>query len=1115
MQQIADWLEKLGMSEYAQRFAENGIGFAALRHLTDQDLKDIGVLLGHRRIMLAAIQELGSPAAAQPVTAELKPRDTAERRQVTVMFSDLVGSTALSARLDPEDMREIISAYHRCCAEQITKAGGFVAKYMGDGVLAYFGYPRAHEDDAERGVRAGLGLIEAVPTLRVAGHDAALQVRVGIATGLVVVGDLIGEGAAQEQGVVGETPNVAARLQVLAEPGKVVISHSTRRLTGGMFEYHDLGRQVLKGLSDPTQAWQVLGPSTVESRFEAQRGAVLTPLVGREEELKLLLRHWQQARAGEGSVVLISGEPGIGKSRIVQSVIERLGAEPYTRLRQFCSPHHQDTALHPTITQLERAAGLRRGDTHQERLEKLETVLAQATNDLSEVVPLVAALLSIPTEDRYPSLNLTPQKQKERTLAALMAQVEGLAAGQPVLMAIEDVHWIDPTSLELLGLLIDRVAKMPVLLIITFRPEFASPWTDRAHVTLLSLNRLSPPQRAQMIIRVTSGKRLPKEITDQIIDRTDGVPLFIEELTKAVVESGMIEATKGEYVVNAPGSPLSIPTSLHASLLARLDRLAPVREVAQLGAAIGRQFSHELISALALMPQQRLDDALSQLVGAELIFQSGTPPDAVYTFKHALVQDAAYSTLLRSRRQQLHAHIAATLERQFPEIVATQPQLMAQHCAEAGLADKAVGYSLKAGHQAVARSALAEAAAQLRKGLKLIAAIADSRSQLQYELDLQMALGPALLATKGFAASEVGDTFARARTLAEQLDRPEYQVPLLYGLRLYHTVRSEFELGLTFADKMTQIGEARADRAVQLLGLRCRGEVDLYMGDFVAARAFFEQCHDMRDPTIRAVYATVAAEEQYTVMLGQLSVTLTYLGYLDQARSLRNEALLEARRLKHPYALVVMLTFAYWAAIASRSAADAKQYADEQIALATEHGFEYYLGIARVTSGWSSVASGQASDGLALVEEGLAAARETGAVFSIAYCLMMLAQGYAAMGRPKEALKHLASATELVEKNDERVWEPELDTVRGELIAMMGDRVAAEEAFQRSLTVSRNVSAKLIELRASTRLARLWRDQGKRTEARELLAPIYGWFTEGFDTLDLKQGKALLDELTS
>jgi class 3 adenylate cyclase len=546
------------------------------------------------------------------------------------MFVDLVGSTALSARLDQEDMREIIRAYHRCCAEQITKAGGFVAKYMGDGVLAYFGYPQAHEDDAERAVRGALALIEAVPKLPTE-HDAMLQVRIGISTGLVVVGDLIGEGTAQEQGVVGDTPNLASRLQSLAEPGQVVISNSTRRLTSGMFEYHDLGRATLKGLADPVQAWQVLGVSTVESRFEAQHGSALTPLVGREEELELLLRRWQHAKAGDGSVVLISGEPGIGKSRIVEAVFERLGTEPFTRLRQFCSPQHQDTALYPTITQLERAAGFRREDTDEQRLDKLEAVLAQATNDLSEAAPLLAQLLSLPTGDRYPRLDLTPQKRKEKTFNALIAQLAGLAARQPEVMVYEDAHWIDPTSLELLDLTVDRVPSLPVLLIITFRPEFTPPWVGRPQVMLLSLSRLPHRQRGEMLSRLTGGKALPREIADQIVERTDGVPLFIEELTKAVVESGELADAGDFYTATRSLSPLAIPTTLHASLLARLDRLAPVREVAQIGAALGRHFSHELISAVAPKPQKQLDDALAQLVSAELVFRRGTPPDASST----------------------------------------------------------------------------------------------------------------------------------------------------------------------------------------------------------------------------------------------------------------------------------------------------------------------------------------------------------------------------------------------------------------------------------------------------------------------------------------------------
>jgi len=565
MRQIADWLKKLGMSEYAERFAENDIDIAVLRHLTDQDLKDIGVSLGHRRKMLAAIGELAAdtPVTPQP-PAVTEPQDTAERRQLTVMFCDLVGSTALSARLDPEDLRGIIGSYHRCCTELVEHNGGFVAKYIGDGVLVYFGYPQAHEHDAERAVRAGLALVEAVPKLETAA-TAPLQVRVGIATGLVVVGDLIGEGAAQEQAVVGETPNLAARLQGLAEPGAVVISSSTRGLTGGLFEYRDLGTVALKGFAENVPAWQVLGAGATQSRFEALHAT--TPLVGRDEEIDLLMRRWEQAKLGEGHVVLISGEPGIGKSRIAETVVERLRSEPHTRLRYFCSPHHQDSALYPTVTQLERAAGFRREDTTEQRLDKLEAMLSQATNDLGDDVPLLAALLSIPTGDRYPPLNLSPQKQKEKTLKALLAQVEWRAKRDPVLMVLEDAHWIDPTSRELFDLTIDQVPTMPVLVIITFRPEFTPPWIGRPHVSLLSLNRLPPRRGTEMIAGLTAGKALPKEIADQIVDRTDGVPLFIEELTKAVVESGVLTDAGDRYTVAGPLPTLAIPTSLNASLL--------------------------------------------------------------------------------------------------------------------------------------------------------------------------------------------------------------------------------------------------------------------------------------------------------------------------------------------------------------------------------------------------------------------------------------------------------------------------------------------------------------------------------------------------------------------
>jgi class 3 adenylate cyclase len=718
---VAEWLTTVGLPEYAVRFAENDIDLSVLPHLTDQDLKDLGVSLGHRRKMLAGIAELAGAAAraiSHSAPSELMRHDDAERRQLSIMFCDLVGSTMLSTRLDLEDLRAVIGTYHRCCAELIGRNGGFVAKYMGDGILAYFGYPQASEHDAERAVRTGLSLIEAVPNLQTTA-SAPLSVRVGIATGLVVVGDLIGTGGAQEQAVVGETPNLAARLQALAEPGTVVIASSTRDLIGGLFEYRDLGAVPLKGFDQNVQAWQVLGTEAAESRFEALRVAG-APLIGREDEIELLMRRWEQAKTGEGRVILLSGDPGVGKSRVVQALLERLAHEPNARLRYFCSPHHQDSALHPIITQLKRAAGIRRNDSDEQRLTKLEAVLARAADDLGESVPLFAELLNIPIGDRYPPLELTPQSRKEKTLHAQLALAAGLAAQQPVLMVFEDVHWSDPTTRALLEILVDRTPGLRVLLIATFRPEFASPWGDRPHVDLLGLGRLPPGQCARMIGHLTHGKALPREIADQILDRADGVPLFVEELTKTILESGLVREAGNAYLATGLVNPTAIPTTLHASLLARLDRLAPTRDLAQLGAALGRHFSYDLISAVALLPKRQVDESLAQLERAELIFRRGMPPDAEYTFKHALVQDAAYSTMLREKRQQLHARIAIVLEREFPEIRRAQPETLARHCAEAGLTEKAVELYISASQCATGASNNMEAAAHLKRALALV-----------------------------------------------------------------------------------------------------------------------------------------------------------------------------------------------------------------------------------------------------------------------------------------------------------------------------------------------------------------------------------------------------------
>jgi class 3 adenylate cyclase/predicted ATPase len=1112
MQPIAHWLNALGLGQYAQRFADNDINASILRDLTDKDLEKIGVSLGHRKKILRAI------AVLDEVRAPESPRwDEAERRQLTVMFADLVGSTALSTRLDPEDLRKIIGAYQRRCAEVIAKSGGFVARYMGDGILAYFGYPQAHEEDAERAVRAGLELVEAVAKLD-DGAGAALHVRVGVATGLVVVGDLRGEGAAQEHEVVGETPNLAARLQTLAEPDAVVISDSTRRLLGELFENRALGTVSIKGFDAPVPVWQVTGASAVDSRFEALRcGSGETPLVGREEEIELLLRRWQQAKRGDGCVVLISGEAGIGKSRIAQTVLARLSGEPHIRLRYFCSPHHQDSALYPTISRLERAAGFRREDTTEERLDKLEALLAQATNDVSEAAPLIADLLSIPTGGRYPALDLTPPKRKEKTFEALTAQVAGLAARQPVLMVFDDVHWSDPTTRELLDLLIDRVPTLRVLVIITFRPEFTPPWVGPSHVTLLSLSRLAPRQSAEMMMRVTGGKALPKEITEQIIDRTDGVPLFIEELTKSVVESGLVTKSGDGYTVTGPAVPLAIPTTLHASLLARLDRLAPVREVAQIGAALGRHFSHELISAVAAMPQPQLEDAMAQLVRAELIFRRGAPPDAEYTFKHALVQDAAYGTLLRGRRQALQARIAATLERQFPEIVAARPALLARHCAEAGLTKKAINYWRTAGEQAVHRASNREAIGHFRQALALNEKQLPDVERSRTELAILSQLGPALMSVHGRAAAEVGAVFERAGEVARQLESSVDLAPPLAGLWLFHLTRGQFARAEEIVDELFNVARNLDNRDILLQAHHAAWSTGLFRGMFTDARTHVDAGLALYDEARHAEHRFLYLDHDPAVCALSMGALLRWLlGYPNQGIHEEHDAITLARRLQHAPSLANTLSYVGFAQIARGDTAAATATASELLALSGEYGLPQMRGIALMCLGWNMGQTKDVGEGLRYLEQGLAERIQLGLRTLLPFSIGLLAETHLKAQRYAEGIEQVNLALAASYEIGEQWFLPRIHMLRAQLLQQQAcpNVDAAEASLRMAIDVAQAQCAKGWELRATTLLARLWCDQSKRTEARDLLAPMYGWFTEGFDTPDLKEAKALLEQLT-
>ena len=1092
---IAAWLQGLGLERYEAAFRDNEIDWEALSKLTQEDLKDLGVVLGgHRRKLLDAIAALDSDVDVAPSQAPAAP--SAERRQLTVMFCDLVGSTELSSRFDPEDYREIIAAYHSAVTRTVTGFDGFVANFMGDGVLVYFGFPQAHEDDAERAVRAGLGVIDAVARLDV--KPVEPQARVGIATGLVIVGDLIGEGSAQEQSVVGETPNLAARLQALAEPDAVVIAAGTHRLLGDLFEYRDLGAVEVKGIAAPVPAWQVLRPSAVASRFEALRGSALTPLIGREEEIDLLLRRWARAKTGDGQVVLISGEPGIGKSRIAAELEGRLHTEPHIRLRYFCSPYCRDSALYPYIDQLWHAAGFAHYDPPTAKLEKLEMLLASVAPRVEDVA-LLAELLSLPVSDRHPLPNLSAQRKKERTLEALIRQLEGLASQKPVLLVFEDAQWIDPTSRELLDLAVERVRNLPVLMVVTFRPEFQSPWTGQPQVTMLALSRLDRRDRAALAAQVAGTRTLPDEVVSQIVDRTDGVPLFVEELTKSVLESGV--------------SLVGIPATLHDSLMARLDRLGLVRRIAQIGAAIGREFSYALLRAVSRLPEEELRAALERLVASELVFQRGAPPDAVYAFKHALVQDAAHGSLLRSTRQQLHAQIAEALETQSPEVMDTQPELFAQHYAEAGLAGKSVAFWSKAGRRSAARSAMAEAAAQFQKGLDQLALLLDTPEHQRQELELRSGLGAALMMVKGYAAAETGHNYDRARELWEHLGSPSEFLHVRCGQFFYHVNRCEFDLAQRSAEDLLRLSHQRDDSAGLVLGHTCSGRVLLPVGRLNSARSHLQQALALYDPISHRSLAHQVGIDPEVTSQTNLALVFFCLGFPEQALAHGSAAVAAARNLAHPPSLALSLGIGTYPLALIGGNTALKERVDELVAVAAEHGISLYTAAGTILRGWAKVKDGAVAEGMSQLRSGLTAYRATGQEAWLPYFIALLAGACEIAGQNDEALALLDEALQIGGRTGESWFAAELNRHKGELLLRQGHCEAAEELYLKALSIAVEQEAKLWELRTAVSLARLRRDQGRRAAARALLAPVYGWFTEGFDTPDLKDANALLDEL--
>ena len=1102
---IRQWLEELGLGKYGDVFVENGIGVDVVADLDKDDLQQLGVNLGDSKRLLRAIAQLGSKEVAPASIQVAKDQDhrstAAERRQLTVMFCDLVGSTELSRRLDPEDLRDIMARYQDAVASAVIRYEGHIAKFLGDGVLAYFGWPHAHEDQAARAVRAALDALTAVEKIKIVGET--LRARVGIATGQVVVGDLVGDTASDLEAVSGETPNLAARLQGMALPGQVVINALTRQLIGMVFVLEDLGPHNLKGFEQSVPCWAVTGEGQAESRFDARHEETLTRFVGRKHELGLLTERWSQAKGGEGQVVLLAGGPGIGKSRLVRTLRDEILNETHFGLRYQCSPLHANTALYPIIQRLTRAARFSTEDDIDTKLDKLESLLRLSNANIASIAPIFATLLSLPAEDRYGSLELSPQLLRARTIEALVDQVTALSQLRPVLFVVEDAHWIDPTTKSLVAEIMAQVQGARVLVLITHRPERSDIWPDQPHLTSVALNRLSREQGAE-IVHASGGEDLTSYIIERIVARADGVPLFVEALTQTVLDSGDI-ANMG-----------NIPTTLQASLMASIDRLGSAKRLAQIGAVIGREFSHDLLAAITEQQELQLESDLEKLVRSGLVIRQGAATDRIYAFKQTLVQDAAYESLLISRRRELHRDIAETSERDFPEIFQTMPEVLAHHFSEAGQTDRAVFYWARAGNRAVERSANHEAIAHLERGLELVTALPEGLERDRSELDLRLMRGTVLLANKGYAAPEVTDAYTAARDLCQRVGTPEQQFAFTWGLWINAQQGARLVPAHGLSHELLEVAE-RQDKPILLLQARHSAWTSfLSTADFELCRQHSQRGHDDYDSAEHKTHVLLyGGHDPGVCASSHLMQSQWYLGHLEQAANSAQETLASAEKLGHPMTLILAHFFTSYYYLLCRDATVARQQAEICIALSQEHGVLNYGSLGNAVHGWATAVEGDLENGVAEISKGLAAWQRTGAGLRVPEFLAVLAEVQGWAGRPEQGLESITEALRLVEATGEKKCLAEIIRIKGGLLMLQPEENtdASEECFNLALKIARQQQAKMLELRAAVSLARIQAGTGRHDEARGVLSTIYEWFTEGLDTPDLRDAKALLDEL--
>ncbi|MGA8261313.1 MAG: AAA family ATPase [Arenicellales bacterium] len=1122
---VEAWLDQIGLGRYRDLFADHDIGWELIPDLDHATLKDIGIAsAGHRlRIIKAARalrqQALDQPPAIRPEASRpTSGRDLieAERRQLTVMFCDLAGSTELSQRLDPEDLRDVNRAFQDACKEAVERFDGYVARYMGDGVLAYFGYPRAHEDSAERAILAGLTVVDMTGTLGSgigAEKGVRLSVRVTIATGPVVVGDLIGEGASQERAVVGETPNLAAHLQSLTAPDTVTVASSTRALCIGRFEFADLGAHAIKGIAQPVHIWRAISPTMAESRFEITRTSELNTFQGREDEIELALDRWKTARSGTGRLVVLSGEAGIGKSRFLQALRERISTDHYKALRFQCSPHRTSSALHPVINQLQLAAGFTAQDDSEARLDKLESMLARTGSTDPLTVSLLASLLSISPPHRLPRLELKPQELKEQTLQALLGRLQSLSGTGPVLLELEDAHWIDPTTQELMTLVVDAIRQLPVLMLVTCRSDFQCPWTHHSHSTVIVLDRLTADQSKAIIAGVCGGRDLPVEILEQIIAKTEGIPLFIEELTKNLLESGAVTEEDGRFSLSGRLPALAIPASLHDSLMARLDRLGPVKQLAQIGAAIGREFSFEAIRAVSGMDSDALQRDLQQLVEAGLIFPIHARHKVTYQFKHALVQDAAYASVLKRSRRKLHANIAGILVDQFPDVAESQPEMLARHWTEGGMLEEAVPCWLTAGKRAGERFANAEATSHLSRGLELLESLAGGQERDQLELELRVALGTVLRMSVGPGADATQENYSKAVELCDRLPESPEQFAAMWG-KWVNAMNFKLELGLEWTNRLQTLATKLDDAGFSLQAHHARWTTLFHLGRFAEALTHIEQGLDFYDEQAHRSHAALYGGHDPRVCgRGFAAHALWMLGYPAQSLRYARQCADWGEQLRQIGSTLHVIETHLLLYQFRREPEQLGPWIDKLERICAENDLPEYEGKLSFNKGWLLASRGQTEAGVDLMRAGLEKQRTVGSLEDIPMFSEKLASVLCDTGCTDEALDHLLKAVEVAESHSLRYWLAEVHRRRGVLLERVGRVDAARESYRTALRTARRQKARMLQLRAAMSLARRDPEGRKGEPGADLLNPLLSGLTEELDCVDIREARALVAAL--